>query len=201
MDKEDHTCPICGAEPSKKFLNDLTIGNKVTFIAKKEMSIPKYDVSANLKHVESKIPLSFQKNQSIFGYVNNVFFDKEKGGTCVELSLGRLGFTVISLLDFYMDKDYLKSTPSNTQPYKKDTYHEQHFVSSDNFTRNFNSNVPVKNNVQTQYELDTERFRGFINKYDADSKVDVLLLTLRSLNIKEKNISEIIGIVNKDLGF
>ena len=54
---------------------------------------------------------------------------------------------------------------------------------------------------QTQFELDTARFRSFINKYNADSKVDVLLITLRSLRIKEKNISNIIGTVNKDLGF
>jgi hypothetical protein len=191
MEKNDHTCPICSAEPSKKFLNDLTIGNKVTFIAKKDMVLPKYDEN----HQESNVPLRFKKDQSFFGFVKNVMFEKEMGGTCVELSIGSLGYTVIPLVDFQMDNSYFKERAMN----KREVYHEQHFVPSDKFTHKFNA--PVKRSIQTQYELDTERFKVFINKYDADSKVDVLLLTLRSLSVKEKNISDIIGIVNKDLGF
>ena len=194
MENNDHSCPVCGAEPSKKFLNDLTVGRKVIFIAKKEMTIPKYDVEMR----ESEVPLFFKKGQSIFGYVKRVFFEKEMGGSCVELSIGSLGVTILPLVDFYMDKEYLKET-IGVQQEKKYGYPEK-VIPENKYNQKYRVNEPVKS-VQKQYELDTERYRVFINKYDSDSKVDVLLITLRSLGVKEKNISEIIGIVNKDLDF
>lgn len=193
MEKTDHSCPVCGAEPSKKFLNDLTVGRKVTFIAKEEMTIPKYDVEMR----ESEVPLFFKKGQSIFGYVKRVFFEKEMGGSCVELSIGSLGVTILPLVDFYMDKEYLKET-IGVQSGKRN--YPENSAPADKYNQKYRVNVPVKS-VQKQYELDTERYRVFINKYDSDSKVDALLITLRSLGIKERNISQVIGIVNKDLGF
>jgi hypothetical protein len=178
MDKTIHTCPVCDGEPNKKFLNDLSLGSRVTFLAKKEMVLPKYDE----KNCKSKIPLTFQKNQSIFGYIRNVFFETKLGGTCIELSLGSLGYTIIPLLDFYMDKEYLKNNTSNT--------HQIIPKSNSKFSGN-----------QTNFEFDPELFKTYISKYDSDGRVDAILVTLRSLEIKESDISQIVSIVNENLKY
>jgi hypothetical protein len=188
--RDVHTCPVCESEPNRKFLNDLSIGKKVTFFANSEMSIPKYDENG----YESNNSLTFQKGQSVFGWIKKVFFEKEMGGTCVELSLGGMWYTIIPIIDFRLEKDFLKEKNSN-QGFPKTN--SQQFVPS--VVESQNIKRPINNKMT--FEIDPERFKTFLNKYDADGKMDVLLLTLRSLGIKDKNVSQVIGIVNDDLRY